>query len=89
MTQTQKIRDFAKKYVGIQEIVSLTDDKKKELHFQLRSEASAEGIDINSISFGNIVSHNYDSLKAESERDNADNLKKLQEEFARYRTLNP
>ena len=88
MTQTQKIRDFAKRYVGICE-TGLSDDKKKEMHTQLRGEALTEGLDINSISFGNIVSHNYDSLKAESERDNADHLKKLQEEFAKYRTLNP
>jgi hypothetical protein len=85
---TKKMHEFAKRYVGIEQ-TGLSDDKKRELHYQLRSEASSEGFDLSSISFNNIVSQHYDSLKAENERDNADNLQKLKEEFARYRNSNP
>ena len=84
---TKKIHEFAKRYVGIDE-TGLSDDNKKELHSQLRSEASAEGLDLGSISFTNILSANWDSLKAEHAKDSADNLEKLKEEFKTYRTLN-
>ena len=84
---TKKIHEFAKRYVGIEE-TGLSDDNKKALHSQLRSDASAEGFDLSSISFGNILSQQWDSLKAEHAKDSADNLEKLKEEFKKYRPLN-
>jgi len=85
MTQTEKIHTFAKRFVGIEETSYLSTDKKKEMHSQLRADASAECLDLGSISFGNVVSQNYEALKKEYEQDEADHLKKLQEEFKQWR----
>ena len=85
MTHTEKIHAFAKRYVGIEETSHIDPETKKAMHSQLRSDAGAECLDISSISFGNILSQNWDRLKAEHAQDEADHLKTLQEEFKQWR----
>ena len=85
MTHTEKIHAFAKRYVGIEETSHIDPETKKAMHSQLRSDAGAECLDISSISFGNILSQNYEALKKEVEQDAVEHLEKLKAEFKQWR----